>query len=349
MKILLVSPLPPPAGGIATWTVRYKKYCEEQNIPLVIVNNALQGSRGSQLNSKRKLMDEIVRSWQILGKLIKNIRKEKPDIIHLNSSCSRFGIYRDYLCCLLARMFKVPVAVQCHCNIEDQIHTRMARAAFRRMVAHCKKVLVLNRFSAEYAAKYAGDKVEVVPNFIDASRICERKNISETIRNAIFVGHVQKEKGVIEILRVAEKLPEIQFTLIGPVHQSIAEMKCSANVELLGAQSHEFVMERLKTADVFLFPSYTEGFANALLEAMAYGLPIIATDVGANSEMIEGKGGIIIPKADEESLQSSILKMIDDKKIRSDMSAWNTEKVQNVYLINTVMERILCIYNMILN
>ena len=345
MKILLISPLPPPVGGIATWTVKYKQYCDENAIPLTVVNNALQGSRGLQINAKRRLSDEMVRSCRILGDLLNEIRKERPDVIHLNSSCSRFGIYRDCLCTMIGKLFAIPVVVQCHCNIEDQIHGRLAAHAFRWMVSMCSKVLVLNRFSAEYAKGYAAEKVEIIPNFIDESALCVRNAVSRTIRRAVFVGHVRREKGVIEIIRAAEKFPDIRFILAGPVQQEIADMKCSNNVELIGAQSREKVQELLKAADVFLFPSYTEGFANALLEAMAAGLPVIATDVGANAEMIEDKGGIIIPTRDSEAIVGAFRRLQEDSERRLVMGTWNTQKVRDEYLLDVVIKRLMDVYS----
>jgi len=347
LKVLLISPLPPPAGGIATWTVVYKQYCEEKGISYRIVNNALREDYGIQTNSVRNLFSQIHRSWRIISELLYQFRTEKPDVLHLNSSCCRFGIYRDCLCTMIGKLFAIPVVVQCHCNIEDQIHGRLAAHAFRWMVSMCSKVLVLNRFSAEYAKGYAAEKVEIIPNFIDESALCVRNAVSRTIRRAVFVGHVRREKGVIEIIRAAEKFPDIRFTLAGPVQQEIADMKCSNNVELIGAQSREKVQELLKAADVFLFPSYTEGFANALLEAMAAGLPVIATDVGANAEMIEDKGGIIISERDADAIAGAIDKLKDDFGRRLDMSSWNVEKVQNTYLIEKVMKKLMQIYEVI--
>lgn len=344
MKVLLISPLPPPVGGIATWTVCYENYCKEHQIPLSIINNALVGTRREKHSSKIRLLDEIFRTSKIINNLIRGVRKDKPDIIHLNSSCSRFGIFRDCLCTLIGRCFSVPVVLQCHCNIEDQIRGRLAMFAFRWMVSLSSKVFVLNRFSAEFAKRYSAEKVTIVPNFANESILFERINISKTIQRAVFVGHVRKEKGVLEILQAAEKFPNITFSLVGPVQQDIDKMPYSKNVEFLGAQSHDEVIKILREADIFLFPSYSEGFANALLEAMASGLPIIASDVGANAEMIEDKGGVIIPKTDCEALCAAIHYLDCNQLLRTQMSAWNTNKVLCKYLINVVMKDIFDIY-----
>ena len=344
MKVLLVSPLPPPTGGIATWTVGYKRYCERNGVQLTIVNNALIGARSKQITGKRNCFDEVNRTFRVIYDLIRKMLKERPDVLHLNSSCSRFGIFRDCICALIGRIAFVPVVVQCHCNIQDQVHGKLAVCAFRFLVSMAKRVLVLNRFSEEYANRYAAGRVEVVPNFVDGHDLFARETVSEKIRHAVFVGHVRREKGAIEILKAAEQLPDVKFSLIGPVQQEIADMTRGSNVELAGTQTHERVQQILREADVFLFPSYTEGFANALLEAMAAGLPIIATDVGANAEMIEKEGGIIIPAGEADAIVKAIELLKEDRELRLKMSIWNVGKVRSVYLLDAVMEKLIKIY-----
>ena len=82
------------------------------------------------------------------------------------------------------------------------------------------------------------------------------------------------------------------------------------NVKFLGNKKHEEIIYYLDQADVFVFPSYSEGFSLALLEAMSRGLPIIVTDVGNNKELLEnkiGKGGIIIDPRDKFALYNAMI------------------------------------------
>lgn len=349
LKVLLLSPLPPPSGGIATWTVRYEQYCKEHRIPVTIVNNALIGARKEKKSFRLSLWDELRRSMRIIIRLIASIQKENPDIIHINSSCSRFGIFRDCVCSIIGWMSSVPVVVQCHCNIQDQIRGKLAEFAFKVMVSMARHVFVLNRFSANYASRYADGRVSVVPNFADENDLFLRQTVSASIGHAVFVGHARKEKGTLEILKAAEQLPDIRFTFVGPVHEQISEMKKPDNVEMLGAQPHETVMDLLKKADIFLFPSYTEGFANALLEAMAVGLPVIATDVGANLEMLGTEGGIIVPVGDAAALVAAINKLDNDPAARMKMGTQNTQRVHDEYLLQIVMLRLMDQYHRICN
>lgn len=339
----MVSPIPPPAGGIATWTEKYKKYCEEHNIPLTIVNISLIGRRGRGINRKRNYTDEVKRTLRILKDLRLQLKKENPDIIHINSACSKLGIIRDALCIRMVKKTGKPIVLHCRCNVPDQIQNNIGTRVFRYMVKNSTKVLTLNKISYEYCVRLGDEKVISVPNFIENEHLNDLYEVKPELRRIVFVGHVQKTKGVYEILEAAEKLPDIDFVLIGPVQSEVREVFCPCNVYFLNSMTHHEVKEQLKQADVFLFPSYTEGFSNALAEAMASGLPIITTDVGANREMIEDKGGIIIPVGDYEAIIEAIAKL-KPIFVRKEMSLWNREKVRRMYLIDDVMQQLLSIY-----
>lgn len=86
----------------------------------------------------------------------------------------------------------------------------------------------------------------------------------------------------------------------------------------------------------------------SLTEAMAAGLPCIATDVGANKDMLEDKGGIIIPAGDGTAIIQA-LESMSDSTVRQKMSNWNIDKVKNEYTLEKVMYRIYNIYQDVLS
>ena len=165
MTILLVSPLPPPAGGIATWTVMYREYCQSHDVPVRIVNTALQGTRAEKKGNKLRILEEMKRTYAVLRTFGKALKQERPDVVHLNSSCSKFGILRDCLCVLRAKRHRVPVVLQCHCNIEDQLKGKLAVKAFQTAANKAAAVWVLNRPSADFAKKHSF--TEIMPVLCD--------------------------------------------------------------------------------------------------------------------------------------------------------------------------------------
>lgn len=347
MKVLLVSAIAPPAGGIATWTEQYRNCFRATRNSLTIVNTALIGKRKVQINDNRNIYDEIVRTMKIIKDMSTKLKITGPDVVHINSSCSKLGIIRDYVCVLRAYLCNVPVIFHCHCNIEDQIKGRYALHIFKKVTKMSSRILVLNSKSYEFVRKITNCKVQIIPNFIAKEMLAEKVSIKQEIEEIIYVGHVQASKGCKEIYEAAQKFPNIRYTLIGPVSKEIREMECPENVALLGAQEHSKIKEYLTKADLFLFPSYTEGFSLSLVEAMAAGLPVIASNVGANKDMIEDKGGVIIPVKDSEAIEEAIKKM-RNSEIRKQYAEWNLKKVKGNYIDESVLSRLFSIYREVL-
>lgn len=345
LKVLLVSPLPPPAGGIASWTKQYLEWSGNNKLDVDIVNTTLIGKRAGQINTGRSLVDEIRRTKNIIKALISKTSQFKPDVVHLNTACGRFGIIRDYLCATLVKKKRVKLIVHYRCNIEDQVSGNMLQEFFfRRLAKKATQNLVLNTPSKDFLEHESGKKGKIIANFIDQAYILdEPKAINSVIENITFVGHVIKSKGVIEIIEVARIFPEITFRLAGPVSSEIRNYKFPDNLIVMGSIDKKEVRDLLSKSDLFLFPTYTEGFANALLEAMAMGLPIITTPVGANKDMIEELGGVMVRKKNYKDIVAAITKL-QDQELRKKISAWNINKVRKKYIIDSVMENLISIY-----
>ena len=174
--------------------------------------------------------------------------------------------------------------MHCHCNIEDQLGTgKMATKLFSDMVNKSEKVLVLNSSSKNYVEKINSGKADLCPNFVLTNQISDYHKIRDRIEKVIYVGDVRLSKGSDDFYLLAKQNPEVKFIVVGSVTEEIAQLDKPKNVETLGRLEASDVEKQLNEADVFVFPSLTEGFSNAMLEAMAHGLPIIATDVGCSN------------------------------------------------------------------
>ena len=108
------------------------------------------------------------------------------------------------------------------------------------------------------------------------------------------------------------------------------------------------VIRLLDDADVFMFPTYSEGFSVSLLEAMARGLPCLTTDVGANKEMLENIGGVIVKPRDSAAVIKAF-KMLSLSETRYKMSMWNLQKVREEYTEEKVLREFVSIYRGTIN
>ena len=341
MRVLLISPkLEKANGGIAVWTNLYLGKCKANCIECDLVNTAEIGRRLVDGNARRELFSEIVRTRRIFRDLGKCLKNASYDIVHLNTSCGTFGIFRDML---IARRIKktdvnCPIIVHYHCDIPFQIKNRMGMWCLKRLIARCDKHFVLCRNSGRFLKEnFQADSV-IVPNLIDVQNIVqEPKMISKSVERVFFSGNISLEKGAAEIYELARRFPNICFQLAGVADQNVIQWDQPPNLILLGRLPHDEILEKLDEVDLFLFPSYSEGFSMSLVESMARGVPAVATDVGANMDMLENKGGCIVPVGDIDTMQYAMESMFS-ANVRGEMSRWCVEKVRNEYSSDRVME-----------
>ena len=342
MNIMLISPLPPPVGGIASWTVKYIKSANEHKINLFVVNTSIIGIRSYNLQNNVNMYDEIRRTKAIMVSMIRVVCKKKINIAHVNVACSRYGLFRDFLICFIAKILVNKVIVHYRCNIEDQVKSSFNLYILKLLTRVATENIVLNESSKKYLNKMCRHCI-VVPNFIGEEFVLKNdKMISKSVKRIIFTGHLQHLKGINEIIVAAKYFTEKTFYLVGPVYENISN-KITPNIVLCGVKKFEELISMLDDSDIFILPTYSEGFSNSILEAMGRGLPIITTTVGANIDMIDEFGGILIERENSDQLIDAI-KLIEPRSIRERMSRWNVEKVNSDYTSSVVIEKILDIY-----
>ena len=346
MKLLLVSPKVKEAnGGIAVWTNMFLNATENTDIEASVLDISMIGRRLKNGSAKRSIFDEIKRTRRIFRDLRRMLKTEKYDVAHINTSLGKFGIARDYI---IAKKIKkkspyTKIVVHYHCDIGYQIKSKRSKKYLMRLARLADENIVLCKSSEKYLSDL-GVSSRVLPNFISDDLIKEtRKVVSEKIERAFFVGRVQRAKGVMEIISLAKDFQDIEFRLAGAISKEVLELELPKNISLLGPMAHDDVICEMDDADIFIFPSHTEGFSVALLESMARGLPAIATDVGANADMLSDGCGEIVSARDIEGMRAAILRIMD-KDIRGSVSRRLAQKVRDEYSISRVIERLREIY-----
>jgi L-malate glycosyltransferase len=166
------------------------------------------------------------------------------------------------------------------------------------------------------------------------------------------VGNIRRVKGHDVFVRaaalVARRFPSARFTVAGEVLEPEYFAELQSLVEQLGLGGHfQFVgpvsdlSEHLAADDVFVLPSRSEGFSNALIEAMAASLPVVATNVGGNAEaVIEGATGYIVPPEDEEALAEAISKLLRDPCHAGRMGARGRRRAEEKFTTDAMMRQV---------
>lgn len=345
MKVLLVSVKSDVSrGGIAVWTKQYMEHCEKHGMECFLVNTEAVGLRAVQGTARRRLSDEFSRTIRIFRDLSQQIRSNSMDAAHLNTSCGNFGLFRDYLIARRIKKAGIPLVVHYHCDIPFWIRNSFSRICLGALVRTSDENLVLCTNSQEYLNAQFGIHAKKIPNFIDDSVVIKTPPIiNEQIKRIFFSGRVSIIKGAVEIFETAKQFPKITFELAGEVTQEVEALQKPDNVNLLGMIPHTEIISRLSSADLFLLPSHSEGFSLSLLESMARGVPAIASNVGANADMLSDHCGIVIKCGDMNAISDAI-DALASQEIRQDISKHTIQKVKRQYTVDTVLNTLKSIY-----
>ena len=151
--------------------------------------------------------------------------------------------------------------------------------------------------------------------------------------DVVFVGRLKRQKGVHVLLEAMEEIDKrLLIVGDGPERdrlEALAE-KFNVDVEFVGEVDPEAVEEYLKEGSVFVLPSVTgEGLPNAVLEAMAVGLPVIGTDTGGvRNAIIEGETGYVVEPGDSESLRERLERLTTDSTLQNQLGVAAREYVE---------------------
>lgn len=363
-QLLLISALPPPLGGVAAWTETLLNQGLER-YDINFIDTRLLGRRQVFGKVRYSIFIEVYRNSAILLRLFFNLVRRRPSLVHINGGLSTAGgLFRLYCCLILCRIFFVPTVVQHNGNIEVErfFKKKPVRRSFLIGITKiASQTIVLNQISYDAllqvgASRINAKRIVVFPLFISKTFISRMPNYASRLSRSgvtfVFLGGVVKAKGVLEIVALARIFSEARFVLIGwilPEMRSVIDSSPD-NVVFLGAiQERDIICEHLMNSDCFLFPSYTEGFPVAVLEAMGSGLPVVATKVGAIPEMVDAnKGGFVVDLGDFPSLQNacdSIIKSPKNKLV--EMGKYNREKVIKNYSYQTVTKQLENLYDQV--
>ena len=185
----------------------------------------------------------------------------------------------------------------------------------------------------------------------------EVQSIRSRLKGDFVVGHIgvldDSHKGQLQIIETARRLcdshPQISFVLVGEGRDFELFKKLTAsldNISLVGQV--ENLGSYLKAFDVFLFPSRHEGLGSILLDALDFGLPIIATDVGGIPEIIESDvNGLLVKPDAVDEICENILDLYTNRALMEQMTQTNIEKSQS-YTVGSMTDEYVEIYQGIL-
>lgn len=283
-------------------------------------------------------------------RLARRLRHLKPDVLHThNPQAHLHGT-------LAARLAGVPVVV--HTRHGRQFLGRQPLAAFSRLASRwTSEFVAVSEDAASLARKterVPEGKLRVIRNGIDVTRFEEPAGTPASLRSrGISVGRLDPIKDQATLLRavrlVVNSVPAFELDLVGD-GPSRAELEALARALDLGSHVRflgyrEDVGSLLACADFFVLSSISEGLSLALLEAMAAGLPVVATDVGGNREVVvPGDTGYLVPAQSAEALAAAMASLLADESDAGRMGGAARRRIESHFNVRTVVAQYERIY-----
>ena len=237
------------------------------------------------------------------------------------------------------------------------------KAAMLAVLGHAGRLLIGSRSFAREVEEHHGtpqDRFTIVPGATSTERFRPRQGmdlgeVREPCR-LLFHGRVDRRKGTFELVdAVAMLLAEgrrlrLIVSGIGPDLEATRERAHAAgiadNVLMPGYAGYDEAPGVYHRGDVFVSPTYSEGFSNTILEAMASGLPIVSTDtVGVVDCLRHEDNGLLVPPRDVESLAAALRRVLDDHALRRGLAQRALADVRENYSWRTVGRQIMAVYD----
>lgn len=353
LNVCLVAPLPPPYGGISHWTSMLCKYVENRtDVRISVVNTSPRWREIHDLTLWKRVIGgglQCIRDAIYLGRLLS---KSRFDAIHLTTS-GQLAIIRDLGVLLVGRLFNVSIIYHIRFGRVPQIAAarNLEWLMMSWVMSNADTVIAIDGATRDTIAKYLpAANVELIPNCINLETLPMTAASVQPQFTAVYVGWVIPAKGITELIDAWSqlRLPGWRLHVIGPsdavYRQKLIEQYGTDGIEFLGELSHDQAMKRMAAGEIFILPSYTEGFPNVILEAMALSKAIIATDVGAIPEMLAGECGLLVRPKDVRGLMTSLKALCGDGNLRDEMGKRARERVSAQYSIDTVFARYMTLW-----
>lgn len=178
-------------------------------------------------------------------------------------------------------------------------------------------------------------KICVVPMAYEPEVVCvQPKTSAPGPLNVLWLGTVNLRKGIPYLIEAARQLPDMRFTVAGPIEISNdAVASAPANVEFLGRITRDRTAQVYRAADVFVLPTMSDGFAITQLEAMGFGLPVVTTP-NCGEVVTDGVDGLLVRAGDANDLASALARLDADRSLMREMSRRAIAKVGTFRLPN---------------
>ena len=338
-QVLVVAKGPPDTGGIAAFVTDLLRSDLKRSFELRFLNlsrdEVPHAGRFTWRNLQRTIQDafEVGRS------------SRGADVVHIHSALVPHStMFRASLLALAARRRRARVLLHVHNGLVETWLTPRRRRLARALLAPVHVVVTCSEGSrAALAGCLASRQVTLVDNGVEVEKYSRSRSTIHPTPRVLFAGLLTPRKGVLELIEASRLLRargvEHEVVLVGgtPDEGPEAEGRVraaarTAGVTLLGPHPHDSMPALYADADVFCLPSWWEAMPLAVLEAMAAGLPVVATDVGDTPRVVlDGTTGLLVPPRRPELLAEALERLLGDEPLRAELGRAGRRRVTEAW------------------
>lgn len=350
LAVGLVSPLPPQVGGIssvAEWLLAHEHSLGVRYVPFDLTR-PVEVEMGGRIR-----LSSLPRQLRLLGAFLAWL-PSSPPLVHTMVSCSRGGLSRDLAYVWLLRLWRRRVIVHVHGSQLDLVERSRIRTLELRLIARLAARCVVPTPWATRMLGRLGVGATCISNPVRISPGTEPlvRAASSRLR-LLFVGSLGRRKGVPDLIAaVAEARAagsDVTLLLVGKEEQrgerrtiedEIRRTRQEHVVTFAGLKSASELHELYAGADAVCLPSQREVLPMTLLEAMAFGLPVIATSVGGIPDLVEdGTTGLLVAPRSVEELAAAISRLARDPELRHALGRAAQARVASVAGSGTIVRQ----------
>lgn len=355
MKVLeLTQRFPPALGGVEEHVLQLAVRLQKSSVDVeVLTTDLLRDTPFSRLEGNGSAFSFPVvraRAWKfieaphglgIASPAMLQLSLSRPvDLVHAHA----YGYFPTVVGSLDHLLRRAPLVITPH---SDPGRRTLSKRLFDRVMPvvtlrRACRVIALTRREATYLESLgiAPDRIRVIPNGVDLSEFGNRgpQRDSQRETNILFVGRIySRQKGLESLVRAMSLLPRssrARLRLAGedwggthPLASLAANLGIGERIIFLGRLDRPTLLREYADADLFVLPSLFEPFGIVLLEAMAAGLPIVATRVGGIPEIVvEGRTGLLVDPDRPKQLAEAIRCLCEDESLRNSLGREGRER-----------------------
>jgi glycosyltransferase involved in cell wall biosynthesis len=346
IKTLIIVPAQDRFGGVYNFYENLKPHLKED------VTYFYVGEPKFRFNNK------FVITLTYFSFFLKTLIKLKPKVVVLNPSLNLNAILRDTIYLLISKIFRTEIIVFWRgWNFNNENYLKFPYSIVTKLLLKSDKTIVLYSEIGNSLKKlgYENKVFELTTMVSDLAFNYQIKTQEQDIFKLIFLSRVESYKGVYELLKayaiLKKRYPDFELIIAGNgnEHQNLLNLVKENDVKdvtFVGYVKGDEKYSLLASGNLFVFPSYSEGMPNSVLEAMAVGLPIVTTPVGGiNDFFVEDDMGSFIKIKDVNSIVEKVECLYLNKNLRQQISNVNIDYACKNFKGKTVFKKLKEIIN----